>query len=78
MEDGDHGEGHVGWSAVGPVGAESEIHVEEGGGVALEPAWLKGDGSAGCGPEGAVRCCWHAAACWGEMSVKFGRVVARI
>lgn len=62
MEDGHHGEGHVGWSVVGPVGAESEVHVEECGGVALEPAGLQRDCSAGDGPECAVGCCGHAAA----------------
>lgn len=32
--------------------------------MALEPAWLEGDGAACCGPVGAVCCCWVAAA-WG-------------
>ena len=42
LEDGHHGEGHVGWE-----GAVAEVDVEEGGGVALEPAGLEGDGAAG-------------------------------
>jgi hypothetical protein len=61
-----HGEGHVGGTAAGTVGAEAEIDVEEGGGMALEPAGLYGDGAAFEGPQGAVGGCGHAAAWEGE------------
>lgn len=44
LEDGHHGEGHVGGAAGRAVGAESEVYVEEGGGVALEPTWWMGEG----------------------------------
>lgn len=40
---------HVGWD-----GAETEVDVEEGGFVALEPAGLDAEGAAGGGPVGAV------------------------
>jgi len=65
LKDGNHREGHVGWSASWSGGAKSEVHVEECGGVALEPAGLEGDGAASYGPEGAVCGCGHAAA-WEE------------
>ena len=64
LEDGHHGEGHVWRTVVGAAGAEAHVHVEEGGGMALEPAGLEGDGAAADGPEGAVCCCGHSAA-WG-------------
>ena len=41
LEDGHHGEGHVGRAVVGSVGAEAQVHVEEGCRVALEPAGLQ-------------------------------------
>lgn len=66
LEYGDHGEGHVGWSLVGSVGAESEVDVEERCGMALEPSGLDGDGSAGGGPHCAVGGCAHASA-WGVL-----------
>lgn len=50
LEDGHHGERHVGWSLVGTGGAEAEVYVEECCGVALEPAGLECDGAACCGP----------------------------
>jgi len=62
LEDRNHGEGHVGRSIVRSVGAEAQIDVDEGSGVALEPAWLESDSTTGYGPLGAVGCCWHAAA----------------
>ena len=45
LEDGLHGQRHVGWE-----GAVAQVDVEEGGGVALEPAGLDGDGAARDGP----------------------------
>lgn len=62
LEDGHHGEGHVGRPMVGPVGAETEVDVEEGRSVPVKPTWLQGDGAASCGPEGAVGGGAHAAA----------------
>jgi hypothetical protein len=61
LEDWNHGERHVGWSTVWAVGAESQVHVEEGCGVALEPTGLEGDCSAAYGPFCSVCGCWHAA-----------------
>lgn len=58
-----HGEAHVLGTAAGAVGAEAHVDVEEGRGVALEPAWLEGDGAACCGPVSPVCCCWVATAC---------------
>ncbi len=52
-----HVEGHVEWDL-----AEADVDVEEGGGVALEPARLDGEGAALDGPFGAVRGHGHAAA----------------
>lgn len=43
--------------------AGAEVDVEEGGGVAGEPAWLDADGAAGDGPFRAVRGYGHSAAC---------------
>ena len=70
LEDGYHGEGHVGWSVIGTVGAKAHVHVEEGGSVALEPSRLEGDSSAIYGPVRAVCCGAHTAA-W-KMSVSGG------
>ena len=61
LEDGHHGQGHVGRER-----SVAQVDVEEGGGVALEPARLNGDGSAGEGPECAVGREGHAAACAGR------------
>lgn len=72
MHDGGHGERHVRGTVVGTIGAESEIKVEEGGGVALEPAGLDGDGAAVDGPESAVGGGAHAAA-WGVLGCEFDR-----
>lgn len=69
LEGRDHGEAHVPGAIVGTVGAEAHVNVEEGGGVALEPARLEGDGAACCGPVCAVCCCWVAAACGGRWYV---------
>lgn len=44
-------------------GAETEIEVEEGCGMALEPAWLNGDGATLNRPLRAVSGGWHSAAC---------------
>lgn len=44
-------------------GAETEIEVEEGCGMALEPAWLNGNGAALDRPFRAVGGGWHSAAC---------------
>lgn len=71
LKDGHHGEGHVGGAAVGAVGAEAKVDVEEGGGVALEPAGLDGDGAAGYGPEGAVARGAHAAAWEGGLAGEY-------
>lgn len=57
-----HGEAHVPGPIVGPVGAEAHVDVEEGRGVALEPARLEGEGAACRGPVCAVCCCWVATA----------------
>lgn len=54
LEGADHGVAHVLGPAAGAVGAEAQVHVDEGRGVALEPAGLEGDGAAGRGPVGAV------------------------
>ena len=45
----EHGVGHVRGH-----GAETHVDVDVGGGVALEPARLEGDGAAFYGPFGAV------------------------
>lgn len=68
LEGRDHGEAHVPGPAVGPVGAEAHVDIQESRGVALEPARLEGDGAACRGPVGAVCCCWVAAA-WGRCGV---------
>ncbi|KAL2289250.1 hypothetical protein FJTKL_02267 [Diaporthe vaccinii] len=65
----DHGEAHVPGAVVGAVGAEAHVDVEEGRGVALEPARLEGEGAARRGPVCAVCCRWVATACGGEMSM---------
>lgn len=70
LEDGYHGEGHVGWSVIGTVRAKAHVHVEEGGSVTLEPSGLEGDGAAVYGPVGAICCGAHAAA-W-EMGISWG------
>lgn len=67
LEGVDHGVAHVGraveaGSELGPFVAEAHVDVDEGRRVALEPAWLEGDGAACCRPEGAVCCRGHAAA----------------
>jgi len=62
LEDGHHGEGHVGGTAVRAVGAEAEVDVEEGGAVALEPAGLEGEGAAEEGPGCAVAGGAHSSA----------------
>ena len=59
-KDGLHGQGVV----VGH-GADAEVDVEEGVGVALEPARLEADGAAADGPFGAVGGHGHSAACVG-------------
>lgn len=69
LEGRDHGEAHVPGAIVGTVGAEAHVDVEEGCGVALEPARLEGDGAACRGPVCAVCCCWVAAACGGRWYV---------
>lgn len=66
LEGRDHGEAHVPGAIVRAVGAEAHVDVEEGGGVALEPARLEGEGAARRGPVGAVCCRWVAAACGGD------------
>lgn len=82
LEDGKHGEGHVWGLADGrfgehgrftcggvvcAFGAETHVYVEEGRGVALEPARLECYGSAVYGPFCAVVGGGHAAA-WGKRS----------
>lgn len=62
-----HGEAHVPGAVVWPVGAEAHVDVEEGRGVALEPAWLEGECAARRGPVCAVCCCWVATAWEGNM-----------
>lgn len=57
LEGREHWAAHVLW-----YGAETEIEVEEGCGVALEPAWLNGDGAALDRPFCAVGGGWHSAA----------------
>lgn len=70
-----HGERHV-WGTAErgiifrTIVAESEVDVEEGGGVALEPAGLDGDGAAGYRPVGAVAGGGHTAA-WRVMSAEW-------
>lgn len=49
LEDLLHGEGVVLWN-----GAFAQVDVEEGGGVAGEPAGLDADGAAGDGPQCSV------------------------
>lgn len=63
LEGRNHGEAHVPGPVVGAVGAEAHVDVEEGRGVALEPARLEGEGAARRGPVCAVCCCWVATAC---------------
>ena len=58
---------HVGWD-----GAEPEIDVDVGGGVALEPAGLEGDGAAFDGPFRAVGRGREAAAWKRERSMGVG------
>ena len=58
-----HGKTHVPGPIVGAIGTKAHVDVEEGRGVALEPAGLEGDRAACCGPVCAVCCCWVAAAC---------------
>lgn len=53
---------------VGRDGAETEVDVEEGGFVALEPARLNAEGAAGCGPVGTVAGGGDAAALRGRSS----------
>lgn len=57
LEGREHGEGDVGW-----LRAEAHVDVDEGGGVAGEPAGLDSDGAAVYGPFGAVGGGGHAAA----------------
>ena len=52
-----HVEGHVERDL-----AEAHVDVEEGGGVALEPAGLDGDGAAADGPFGSIGGGGHTAA----------------
>lgn len=59
MEHGQHGV-----AVVKGLVAETHVDVEEGEGVAGEPARLDGDGAAFEGPFCAVGGCGHAAA-WG-------------
>lgn len=49
-----HGVGHVFGAVVRPVGAEAEVDVDDGRGMASEPAWLEGEGAARGGPVCAV------------------------
>lgn len=58
----DHGVGHVLRSVVRPVGAKAEIDVDDGEGVASEPAGLEGECAAGRGPICAVSGGSYAAA----------------
>ena len=48
-KDGLHGERVIFWD-----GANTEVDVEEGVGVALEPAWLNTDGTTAYRPFGSV------------------------
>lgn len=59
----DHDVGHVGRTAIGAVSAVSEVDLELSLHMAAEPAWLEGDGAAGCWPVCAVSGCSHATAC---------------
>jgi len=61
LENRNHGERHVGWTASGSICAEAQVHVEECSSMALEPSGLKSDCSACCGPQSTVCGCWHAA-----------------
>lgn len=56
LEGRDHWVAHVWWH-----GTETEVEVEEGCGVTLEPAWLNGDGAALGRPFCAVGGGWHSA-----------------
>lgn len=62
LEGRDHGEAHVFGAAVGSIGAEAQVDVQEGCLVALEPARLEGDGAALSGPVCSVCGCWITAA----------------
>lgn len=62
LEDGNHGEGHVDGTAVGPVAAEAHVGIHHCLGVALEPAWLEGEGTTRRGPVSAILGDVHAAA----------------
>lgn len=46
--------GEVQRSSVGPVRVQPDVDIQEGGGVAGEPAGLEGDGAACRGPVGPV------------------------
>lgn len=48
---------------VGRNSPESDVDVDEGGRVTLEPARLDRYRPAVDGPFGSVRGCWHPAAC---------------
>lgn len=58
----DHDVGHVRGSAVGAVGAVSQVDLQLSLEVAAEPAGLEGDGAAGGGPVRSVPARPHAAA----------------
>lgn len=58
-----HGVGHVLGSVVRAVGAKAEVDVDDGEGVASEPAGLEGEGAAGGGPVCAVFGGSYSAAC---------------
>lgn len=60
LEGGNHGEAHVLWAAAGSICSEAQVHVQEGGRVALEPAWLKSNGTTCCWPVRPVRRCVHS------------------
>jgi len=57
LEGRNHDVRHVRWNC-----SQAQVHVDEGRGVALEPAWLDGDGAAADGPFGAIRGGGHSAA----------------
>lgn len=58
-----HGVGHVLGAVIGAVGAEAQVDVDDGEGVASEPAGLEGERAARCGPVCAVFGGSYAAAC---------------
>ena len=57
-----HGVRHVGWAAVGAIGAEAKVDKDLSRGMALEPTGLERNSTTGHGPESTVGRCLHTTA----------------